>query len=526
MNDKPYSAHIAKRQASKTTSTILIFALGLLILISDSQVPLGVASGLPFVVLVLIGFRSRQSQAVWVGAILGTAFNFVGMFLSPSSGDWVFALINRCLTVLIIWMTAYFCLMELRWAERALKAGELEKAYKRLQEESSYLHLNRDIAFKTNMSKTLEEAIEYSLERICREIDWVLGHFYRMDEKKGHLVPTGIWYCQNPHRYENFIKATEVTTLDPGEGLPGRVLADSTPHWIRDVEQDSNFSRNKLVAELGVKTGLAFPVFIGSRVAGVMEFFSNEILEPNARLLEVMESIGILLGRVMERQQVDRDQEEYNNHLRRLYHRLDSIREEESKRIAREVHDELGQVLTAIKLDMSRLQAKVPPEREDISEDVTLISDLIQNMIQTVKRISLDLRPPVLDHMSLTEAIEWQGKLFQSRTGIQFDLSTEPDMINLDTQRSSTIYRIFQECLTNVIRHSEASKVNVDIMDMQGLLTMNVSDNGKGLVPEQINENFSLGLLGMKERAQIWGGQVHFTGRQNEGTTITIELKH
>ncbi len=517
---------MAKRRASKLSRLGVVYALGILILMADTQIPLGVASGLPFVILVLIGFRSRESKAVWTGAIVGTVLTFLGLFLSAPSGDWWFALINRCLTILVIWMTTYFCLMELQWAEKFLKAGELEKAYKRLQEESSYLQLNRDIAFQTNMSKTLEEAIEYSLERICREIDWVLGHFFRFEDKEKKLLPTGIWFCQNPHRYEEFIKVTEVTKLEAGEGLPGRVLADSRPHWIQDVGQDTNFARNKMVEKLGVKTGLAFPVYIGSKVVGVMEFFSNKELEPNARLLEVMESIGILLGRVMERQKVDHDKGEYNNHLRRLYHRLDSIREEESKRIAREVHDELGQVLTAIKLDLSRIQAKVPPERVDISEDVELITDLIQKTIQTVKRISLDLRPPVLDRMSLTEAIEWQGKLFQSRTGIEFDLSTQPDVISLDTQRSSTIYRIFQECLTNVIRHSEASKVNVDLTDREGLLTMRVFDNGKGLVPEQINENFSLGLLGMKERAQIWGGQVYLNGRKNEGTTITIELKH
>lgn len=500
--------------------------LGLVFFILDMQVPLGVASGLPYVLLVLIGFWSREEKVVVAGAILGSILTVGGLYVSPPGNQWWYAVINRSLTVLIIWMTTYFCLVELKWARNYFKTGELEKAYKRLQEERSYLKLNRDIAFQTNMSKTLEEAIQYSLERICKEIGWVLGHLYLLDEKEKRLVPTGILYCQDSNRYANFIAATAKTNLHSGEGLPGRVLALSKPQWITDVGRDPNFPRGKIVEEMGVKTGLAFPVFIASNVVGVMEFFSSKELEPNSRLLEMMESIGILLGRVMERQKVDQDKEDYNSHLRRLYHRLDSVREEESKRIAREVHDELGQVLTAIKLDLSRLEAKVPDDKKDIREDVTLISDLIQKTIQTVKRISLDLRPPVLDRMSLTEAIEWQGKLFQSRTGIDFDMTAQPEIINLDPQRTSTIYRIFQECLTNIIRHSEASQVKVELKDQGGILTMRVCDNGKGLAPERIHDRFSLGLLGMKERAQVWGGHVQINGKINEGTTITIELKH
>lgn len=516
---------MARRKASREYFVGLGLALGLVLFILDMQAPLGVASGVPYVALVLIGVWSREGKIIIGAALLGSVLTIAGLYTSPQGGQWGYAFLNRGLTIMVIWMTTYFCLLELKWAATFLKAGELEKAYKRLQEESSYLQLNRDIAFQTNMSKTLKEAIQYSLERICREIDWVLGHLYILNEER-KLVPTGIWFCQKPDQYDKFIRATLNTQLEFGEGLPGRVLASSRPQWIVDIEHDPNFPRSKTMGELNIKTGLAFPVFIGSSVVGVMEFFSSRELEPNARLLEVMESIGILLGRVMERQKVDQDKEDYNDHLRQLYHRLDSIREEESKRIAREVHDELGQVLTAIKLDLSRLEAKIPADRNDILEDVHLVSNLIQNTIETVKRISLDLRPPVLDRMSLTEAIEWQGKLFQSRTGIGFDMTAQPETINLDAQRTNTIYRIFQECLTNIVRHAEASQVDVDLMDRQGLLTMRVRDNGVGLLPEKINDRFSLGLLGMKERAQVWNGQVHINGKASEGTTITIELKH
>ena len=160
------------------------------------------------------------------------------------------------------------------------------------------------------------------------------------------LNPTGIWYLEDSKKFESFQKVTESTPLRFGEGLPGRVLASGKADWIIDVSKDKNFPRARQAVEIGVRAGFAFPIFIDTKVIGVMEFFSEEALEPDPRLLEVMESVGFLLGRIFERHQAYLRKEEYVEHLKSLYARLDSVKEVDGKPkaegIANKLRDELS----------------------------------------------------------------------------------------------------------------------------------------------------------------------------------------
>jgi len=520
--------------ASKTISPISLssyiiinLVLAIIFLIIDSFLPLGVAGGVPYVLLVLVATGSRNRGVTIASAAIGTVFTVIGFSISPPGEEWWFALLNRSLAVFMIWMTAYFCLKEIHWANEILKRKELERAYELLKLESGFVQLNRDIAFETNMSQSVENAIAYSLKRICQGTGWPLGHFYLLGSDGSKLIPTKIWYSNDSQNFQKFIKITEETQFSEGTGLPGRVLLDGKAHWVTDVEKDPNFPRAAMEEEIGIRSGFAFPILIGLQTVGVMEFFSEKTVAPDKRLLEVMESIGTLLGRVLERYKADQEKKDYSDHLRKLYHKLDSIREEESKRMAREVHDGLGQVLTTLKIELSLLNKKLIEQNLDhIEENMEIIGGLIESTIQAVKKISLELRPPILDSLSLTEAIDWQGHLFQNRTGIQFTLSHPGETISLDPQRVTTLFRIFQECLTNIARHSEATKIHVDIIDQGHLLIMRVKDNGKGITPERIHDKTSLGILGMKERAQMWEGEVEIKGERNKGTEILIKLKY
>ena len=145
--------------------------------------------------------------------------------------------------------------------------------------------------------------------------------------------------------------------------------------------------------------------------------------------------------------------------------------------------------------------------------------------IQSVQRIAMDLRPPILDDLGLSEAIEWQVKEFKGRTGIHCQFHNQMNGIELDLERSTTLFRIFQETLTNIVRHSQATKVGVRLYTSEKNISLQVEDNGCGITADQIQNLRSLGLLGMRERAMVWGGNIQISGAPKGGTTVTINIK-
>jgi len=206
--------------------------------------------------------------------------------------------------------------------------------------------------------------------------------------------------------------------------------------------------------------------------------------------------------------------------LRNLAHRLQDIREEEKTRIAREVHDELGQSLTALKLDLHYLEEEI--KTPGSTDSFNSIYKLIDHTITSVQRISTELRPQMLDVFGLAETIQWQIREYQSRTEIQFDLSGVEFDLSMDPQRETTLFRVFQETLTNIHRHAQATRVEVALTRQDDSVILQIRDNGVGIPPEKINSSQSLGLLGIRERVTAWGGRVKIESPSGEGTTITV----
>ncbi|MBE7474157.1 MAG: histidine kinase [Anaerolineae bacterium] len=209
--------------------------------------------------------------------------------------------------------------------------------------------------------------------------------------------------------------------------------------------------------------------------------------------------------------------------LRELSARLQSVREEERTRISRAIHDELGQTLTGLKMDVAWLQGHLEPPQPALLAKMQAMSGLIDTTIQTVRRISTELRPGILD-LGLVATIEWQLQEFQTRTGIETHLISAPEETTLDDDRSTAVYRIFQEILTNVVRHAEATQVEVTLEETAAFLTLQVRDNGRGITASEIDNPKSIGLLGMQERARLRGGEVHLSGSPGRGTTVTVRL--
>ncbi len=244
------------------------------------------------------------------------------------------------------------------------------------------------------------------------------------------------------------------------------------------------------------------------------------------RLSRLMPAVSRALREAQERAEHRRAEaqlRESHERLRALSVYLQSVREEERTRIAREVHDELGQALTSCKLDLSWLASKLPAGLEPLHEKARALTAHIDSTIQTVRRISTELRPGVLDHLGLAAALEWQANEFKNRTGIRCDVHARVPEPLLDQELSTTFFRIFQETLTNIIRHADATAVAVRLTESAGHITLQVEDNGRGISRAEISNPRSMGLLGMRERAALLGGTFRIARiPRRHGTRVTI----
>ena len=246
------------------------------------------------------------------------------------------------------------------------------------------------------------------------------------------------------------------------------------------------------------------------------------------RLSRLMPAVTRALREAHDRSEHRRAEEqlrESHEQLRALSIYLQSVREEERTRIAREVHDELGQALTGCKLDLSWISGKLPRNLKPLIDKTRELSAHIDSTIQMVRRISSELRPGVLDHLGLVAALEWQANEFQNRTGIKCDVQASIRDPQLETELNTTLFRIFQETLTNVIRHAGATQVQVHLKEAEGRINLEVEDNGRGIARAEINNSKSMGLLGMRERAALLGGTFHI-GRipRGVGTQVRVSI--
>jgi signal transduction histidine kinase len=215
--------------------------------------------------------------------------------------------------------------------------------------------------------------------------------------------------------------------------------------------------------------------------------------------------------------------------LRALAARLQTSREEERLRISREIHDEFGAVLTAQKFGLEWIKQRLGKSNqatslEPIFEKLDSLKTLADTTAKRVRELCTELRPPILDDMGLVATIEWQAREFQTRTNIRCEVTSQPEALNLTNEQATAIFRIFQEILTNVARHSNASSVRVQLKIAGDRFILEVKDNGKGISADKIGGGGSFGLLGMRERALILGGEIHIDGAARKGTTVMLSV--
>jgi signal transduction histidine kinase len=272
-------------------------------------------------------------------------------------------------------------------------------------------------------------------------------------------------------------------------------------------------------------------------VTGTMgEELAIETLKQGARDYVLKHRLGRLAPAVQGALREAAEREERNHaleqlrqsheQLRALSVHLQHVREEERIRISRIVHDELGQDLTSLKLDLAWLGSHLPHHLEPLVLRTRQMAAHVDETIRTVQRVATELRPGILDHLGLAAAIEWQANEFQTRTGIGCRLVHSVDETILDEELNTAVFRIFQEALTNVARHAGATQVEVELHQKHGRLTLEIRDNGRGITPDQMTRVSSIGLLGMRERAALLDGTVEISARRGQGTRVLVSIPH
>jgi signal transduction histidine kinase len=245
------------------------------------------------------------------------------------------------------------------------------------------------------------------------------------------------------------------------------------------------------------------------------------------RLSRLVPSVHRALREARERADRERAEEQLrqsHEQLRALTVYLQHVREEERTAVAREVHDELGQALTGLKLELTWLTGRLPPGLRALHAKAKSMAEHIDETIHSIRRLATELRPGLLDTAGLLAALEWQANEFQTQTGIQCRVKAAIKETLWDQDLNTAFFRIFQETLTNIIRHADATKVQVRLAEMSGYLVLEVKDNGRGISEAEINNTRSIGLLGMRERAALLNGEVRFTGNPGKGTTVRVRI--
>ena len=311
--------------------------------------------------------------------------------------------------------------------------------------------------------------------------------------------------------------------LELGQGPVGWVTQHGERLLVDNVATDPRYA-DSCPDQVTDCSELAVPLHVGGDVVGVLDVQSPRLNAFDENDVMVMEILADQIATAIHNAQLYEAERAARRRLRNLAGYLEDAREKERTFIAREIHDEFGQALTALKMDLAWLAKRLPADQDGLLAKVGSMSELVDTSIHMVRRIATDLRPGVLDHLGLVASIEWQAQEFAKRADFECQLHLTGKELTLDEDLLTAIFRIFQETLTNVARHAEATVVRVELREEADELVLIVQDNGKGITESQITRSKSLGLIGMQERARSWGGKVKFQATPGQGTTVTVRV--
>ena len=284
------------------------------------------------------------------------------------------------------------------------------------------------------------------------------------------------------------------------------------------------FPEDRMLSDMEIESYIGTPLFGSTgRVLGLIVVMGTNPLGNPRLAASMLQIFAVRASAELERKRFEEELMASREQLRNLSLHLQSVREEERAHLSREIHDELGQALTALKMDLAWLKKRLPGDQQALFEKLVSAEELTRSTLQAVKRISAELRPGLLDDVGLTAAIEWQAEEFRKRTGIECRTRVEQDL-GLEKDLSTTIFRIVQEALTNVARHARAGRVEISLRERDGVVRLLIIDDGVGITAEQASDPRSFGLLGIRERVRFWNGRVKVKGSPGKGTTLDVVI--
>jgi PAS domain S-box-containing protein len=326
-----------------------------------------------------------------------------------------------------------------------------------------------------------------------------------------------------PHLPEEWNRAIDGAPIGPTAGSCGTAAYLRRPVVVTDIEKDPLWKDYRDIAiPHGLRACWSSPIHASdARVLGTFALYYREPRSPTPEELDLIARASHVAGIAIQRHDVDEQ-------LRGLAARLEAAREEERTKIARDIHDELGQTLTALKMDIAWIgrRATSPDgiERQALIDRLKQLDEMSDALISEVRRIASELRPGILDDLGLSAAVTWQAEEFQRRTGIECIVHADVREERIGRDLATTVFRAFQEALTNVMRHAEAHRVDVTLQEIDETLVLEVHDDGKGIRLEELQHPRSLGLVGIRERARRVGGTASFACDEAGGTRVTLRL--
>lgn len=378
------------------------------------------------------------------------------------------------------------------------------------------LSLLNEVGNQITRALGLESALERTVEIVQRTFDYHHVAILLLDRARETLIVRAVAGC-----FAGVLHPGVEVGLD--EGVIGWAARHAETVVINDVTADPRY---KICCPdlLSTRSELSVPVRTRDGVVGVLDFQSERLDGFTQSDVLVAETLAGQLAVAIENAYLYEAERVARRQLRALTAYLQDALEEERTRIAREIHDEFGQTMTALKMDLAWLADRLPPDRPELLDRTADLSETLDTCLDTVRRVSTELRPAVLDDLGLTAAIEWQAGDFTERTGIPCELDLDEAGESLSRRQATALFRISQEALTNVARHAEASNLRIQLQITPDDVTLTVHDDGRGVSETQLADRLSLGLIGMRERARALGGDVTFRGDPDEGTTVIAAI--
>jgi PAS domain S-box-containing protein len=358
------------------------------------------------------------------------------------------------------------------------------------------------LARKLRREEALDRALREADDRYLRTIDTVMDAIVAIDSEQKITL---------------FNRSAESMFGIPASDAIGTPLATLIPEHLREGHGGNidEFMRSGVGSR-----SMAAQIEVTGRRADGSEFPIESTISQT--LIDGKPQLTAVLRDITERRRAEARVLEANKELRRLSTTLQSVREEERTRISRELHDELGQQLTGIKLDLSWLSSRLKDGRPAAPDKVDSMRHLLDTAIASVRRISSELRPRILDDLGFGEAVSWQAGEFAKRSGIDVNLDLKAAPLVHDDATATALFRIVQESLTNVARHADASRVDIGLVAEGNCLVLRVKDNGKGLAADHNLDG--IGLVSMRERTAVLGGRFSISGAADAGTTIEVRV--